>query len=466
MCAHTSSFVFIRALRGFKYLCSLLSWVKNKQNRETDGKHTSKGRNHRQPSWSSATLFAAAGPINPNNLQQLSAAPIDEPRTNLRPQEALGAWSSSTHQQPATSCLIVADTDAFQRAKRCIFHMESRCVSSLAPVAHMGFTQQRSLLQSDRGNTKDFQTLRRAETQRATIAGGPASARWRKIASPVLPGLHIESAEKEVQRELENAKKNEKEWLSDSLIDLGVAAIQRGCKVRVAKITTSLLLSATEHRKTTEKIKNWIQQINKEEEECRLLMIPWSNDTHWELLVSVRGEEKNMYLLDSYYTEPLKVSTYGKKGEKSRDLFDLMMNHLEAIGIKKRNIKDPFDAKKRPQKDQTSCGIYILWFMELLIEKSNGLSQDGGISTVMKSIHEQVCKGDIKAKRKDMLEKKMQVELKERTGEWRRIEERNGRKQERERERYREERERKEREKTCQKEKGGGKGILEMRRQE
>ncbi|PRP82815.1 hypothetical protein PROFUN_04678 [Planoprotostelium fungivorum] len=34
--------------------------------------------NHRQPSWSSATLFAAAGPIDPNNLQQLSAAPINE----------------------------------------------------------------------------------------------------------------------------------------------------------------------------------------------------------------------------------------------------------------------------------------------------------------------------------------------------------------------------------------------------
>ncbi|PRP82813.1 hypothetical protein PROFUN_04676, partial [Planoprotostelium fungivorum] len=52
-----------------------------------------------------------------------------------------------------------------------------------------------------------------------------------------------------------------------------------------------------------------IAALNKKEEERYLLMIPWNSDRHWGLLVSVRGEEKSMYLLDSYYAEPLKVST-------------------------------------------------------------------------------------------------------------------------------------------------------------
>ncbi|PRP82701.1 hypothetical protein PROFUN_09963 [Planoprotostelium fungivorum] len=118
------------------------------------------------------------------------------------------------------------------------------------------------------------------------------------------------SEEKEVQRALHNAKKNEKEWLSDSLIDLGAAAIRHGRNPPVAKIITSILLSSTEQIEVAEKIKSWIKRINKKEEERCLLMIPWNSDTHWGLLVSVRGEEEIMYLLDSYYAEPLKLSTY------------------------------------------------------------------------------------------------------------------------------------------------------------
>ncbi|PRP85720.1 hypothetical protein PROFUN_06314 [Planoprotostelium fungivorum] len=209
-----------------------------------------------------------------------------------------------------------------------------------------------------------------------------------------------------LQEELEKAKEDETEWLSDFLVNLGVAAIQHERKpLRVAEITSSVLLSNPKGNieEDTGAIKKWLQEINDEKQERCLLMIPWCTGNHWALLVSMRGDRNSMYLLDSYNENPLDKRTYGTERELSRRLFEMMLKNMKSAGIEKKNIKDPFASRKRPQQDGTSCGIYILWFMELLMEKSGDMSQVGGIRKVMDAIYQETSKGDIKMKRKEMM---------------------------------------------------------------
>ncbi|PRP78080.1 hypothetical protein PROFUN_13889 [Planoprotostelium fungivorum] len=205
--------------------------------------------------------------------------------------------------------------------------------------------------------------------------------------------------------------RDEDGWITDLLIDSRLEALRRlDLQGTVLKAANSLGNVGPSHQHTVESIREWIKQD-------QFVLCPFNFDDHWILVVFVPGPPARAYLLDSKREEP-------KEGR-----YASLMQCLMEGGIKEKYIIRPWKDRKSIQQDNFSCGIYTMWFIELLLSRKDRQLDKAGVKKWMEEIYLEVRNGDLKSKRQDLI-KKLEEDLDRKKDMLKEREQRNEGKQE------------------------------------
>ncbi|PRP77075.1 hypothetical protein PROFUN_14588, partial [Planoprotostelium fungivorum] len=198
-----------------------------------------------------------------------------------------------------------------------------------------------------------------------------------------------ESMEEKFELELTGLgwARDEDGWITDLLIDSRLEALrQLDLQGTILKAANSLGNVGPSHQHTGQSIREWLKQD-------QFVLCPFNFEFHWILVVLVPGPSARAYLLDSKTEKP--------KGGRYASL----IQSLTDGGIKEKNIIRPFDDRETIQEDNFSCGVYTMWFIELLLSRKDRQLHKAGVEKWMKEIYREVRNGDLTNKRQELIKK-------------------------------------------------------------